>query len=138
MIVSEVRIHLPAAGESDKVLCYVTLALDGVLVIHDCKLIRSHTGAAVLAMPSRRRSDRCELCGGKNAVTARFCQHCGERQGPGREWVTRLGGARELQVWVDVCHPITAAFRAELLAAVLAAYETELARAREPEHACTP
>lgn len=116
MTITEVRIKLPDAWDSPRLLAYCTITLDGCFVVHDVRLLTGEHGL-VLAMPSRKQSDRCLVCSGKNALTYRYCCQCGERLAD-----NRLEGIPQLHH--DVAHPITPEFRSELLVTVLSAVES--------------
>ena len=77
MEITEVRIKLmEEPGERLKAFCSITF--DDCFVVRDLKIIEGTSGPFV-AMPSRKLTDRCNKCGCKNHLRARFCNGCGHR-----------------------------------------------------------
>ena len=81
------------------------MTLDGEFVVRDLKLIEGANGLFV-AMPSRKLTDKCPKCGGKNHLRARFCNGCGgkldeTRGGTDRESI-RTGVGKAAKRWVKV------------------------------------
>ncbi len=126
MDITEVRIQL-VPDRSDKLRAYCSITIGNAMVVRDLKIIEGLKGVFV-AMPSRKLTDRCARSGGKNALRARFCNECGSRLA-GR--VPPAAGERP-RLHSDVAHPISAAARAELEAAVLKAFDEEIERSRRP------
>lgn len=89
------------------------LVIGGDFVIHNIRIIQSG-GGLLVAMPNRVNTARC-MCGGKYPVNATFCNDCGAK-------VPKATATRD-KTHTDIAHPITSAARAQLNAAVLAAYE---------------
>lgn len=129
MEITEVRIHL-VPERSDKLCAYCTITIGNAFVIHDLKIIEGLRGIFV-AMPSRKLTDHCGRCGGKNCLRARFCNECGARLSGQTTAITPDGRTR---LHSDVAHPITASARAELESAVLEAYAEELERSKRPNY----
>ncbi len=77
MRVSEVRIKL-MNDPQDRLLAFCSITFDACFVIRDLKIIRGTKGPFV-AMPSRKLTDRCPRCGGKNTLRSAFCNHCGRK-----------------------------------------------------------
>ena len=75
MNITEVRVKL-MSRRNDKLRAFCSVTIDNSFVIRDLKIIEGSKGAFV-AMPSRKMSDHCEKCGGKNHLRARFCNNCG-------------------------------------------------------------
>jgi len=128
--ISEVRVrltHEPAARrEKLHAYCSVTIGVD--FVIRDIKIIEGSHGLFV-AMPSRKLSDRCPGCGGKNHLRARFCNDCGGKLDPERAGKDARGRAR---LHADVAHPINAACRQRIEGLIIAAYREEIQKSRLP------
>jgi stage V sporulation protein G len=126
MDITEVRIQL-VPDRSDKLRAYCSITIGNAMVIRDLKIIDGLKGVFV-AMPSRKLTDRCARCGGKNALRARFCNECGSRLS---DRVPSAVGDKP-RFHSDVAHPISAAARSELEAIVLKAFDQEIERSRRP------
>ncbi len=127
MEITEVRIKLvDISRERLKAFCSVTFDHD--FVIRDLKIIDGTNGAFV-AMPSRKLADRCQKCGAKNHLRARFCNECGARLNEDRASKDAHG---RIKLHADVAHPINAACRERIQKAVLKAYEEELEASKRP------
>jgi stage V sporulation protein G len=133
MQLSEVRINLcPPGGGRLKAFC--SLTFDNAFVIRDVKLIEGHDGL-FLAMPARKLCDRCRRCGEKNHLRARFCNQCGMKLDENRYMRSQSsisGGGPRLKLHADIAHPIDADCRHELEQRVLAAYQEEFERSKQP------
>lgn len=125
MNITEIRIRFPERGSPSKLKAFVTVVVDGCLVIHEIKIIESGAGDLFLAMPSRKLADCCPVrgCPGKNHLKDRYCSTCGSEL-PLRE-IERDARGRE-RLHVDVVHPIDEATRRRFEAAVFDAYRAEL------------
>ena len=75
MEITEARIKL-MPSRSDRLQAFCTITIDSDFVIRDIKIIEGAKGAFV-AMPSRKLTDKCPKCGGKNHLRARHCNDCG-------------------------------------------------------------
>ena len=127
MEVTEIRIKL-VGDRDDKLRAFCTITFDHCFVVRDLKIIRGARGAFV-AMPSRKLTDVCRKCGGKNHLRARFCTECGSHLDPERAERDETGRAK---LHADIAHPINQDYREELQRIVLQAYEEELAHAEQP------
>jgi len=127
MEVTEVRIKL-AGNRDDKLRAFCTITFDDCFVVRDVKIIMGASGPFV-AMPSRKLTDQCPKCRGKNHFRARFCNECGYRLRPERAGWNERGRAR---LHADIAHPIHQGFRGKLQRVVLEEYEEELKRAQRP------
>ena len=130
MRITEVRIKL-VPHATDRLLAFGAITLDGEFVIRDLKLIMGPTGPFV-AMPSRKVTTHCPQCGQKIVLGANYCSRCGGRQ-PAAGVVTSPDGRRRL--YADIAHPITSASRMLVERTVVAEYERELERSRQPGYA---
>lgn len=129
MEISEVRIKLvEERGERLRAFCSITL--DGDFVIRDLKIIDGLSGPFV-AMPSRKLADRCPRCGCKNHLRAKYCNDCGLKLNENRAPKDAMGRAK---LHADVAHPINAACRERIQAAVVKAYEQEVERSKSPDY----
>ena len=75
MQISEVRVKL-IENKDDRLKAFCSVTMDNEFVVRDIKIIEGTNGYFV-AMPSRKMSDHCEKCGGKNHLRAKFCNNCG-------------------------------------------------------------
>ena len=126
MKVTNVTVKLsPHTGDRLKAFC--TMTLDGEFVVRDLKIIEGTSGLFV-AMPSRKLTDHCPKCRGKNHLRAKFCNDCGERLPERRISDEEAQG----KLHADVAHPINTECRNRLQQIILEAYEKERKRAGEP------
>lgn len=127
MEVTEVRIKL-MGDRDEKLQAFCTITFDDCFVVRDLKVIRGTKGVFV-AMPSRKLSDQCRACRGKNHLRAHYCNECGAPLGPDRAEQDESGRAK---LHADIAHPIRSKFRDKLQRLVLNAYEKELDRSQQP------
>jgi len=134
MEVTEIRVQLVEdnSGSNDRILAFCSITLDDEMVIRNLKIISGPRGRFV-AMPSRKLTDRCDRCGDKNHMRARFCNQCGRRLDEERAARTPEGRAK---LHADVAHPINMHCREKIQAAVLDAYAGELEASKRPGYAC--
>ena len=111
MDVTEVRLE-PLDHEKAKAVG--SIVLDGQFVVKDIRVVQLDN--LIVAMPSRPMRDKCPKCNSGNAISARFCNHCGGRLG---EFKQRLNGR---QLFVDLCHPLPGQLRDKIDCAVLSEY----------------
>ena len=122
MNITEVRVKL-LGGRSDRLRAFCSITLDDEFVVHDLRVIEGRQGLFV-AMPSRKLSDNCPHCGGKNHLRSKFCSECGGRLDESRS------GDRD-KFHVDVAHPIVPSCRELIQSTVLDAFKRESAQAPE-------
>jgi len=120
--ITEVRVKL-MRNRSDRLRAFCSITIDDDFVVHDLRVIEGRKGFFV-AMPSRKLTDNCPRCSGKNELRAKFCGECGNRLSDGRQ-----KDARHEKVHVDVAHPINTICREMLQQEVLAAYREEAGKA---------
>ena len=120
MEITDVRVkRVETRGErGEKLLAFCSFTVDGQFVVADVRPIEGPQGPFI-AMPSRRVTDRCGQCGGKNHLRAKFCNDCGGKLGEDRAPKDANG---RVKLFVDVAHPINAECRERIQKAVLAAY----------------
>jgi stage V sporulation protein G len=82
-------------------------------------------------MPSRKLTDRCPRCDGKNHLRARFCNDCGARLPEDRAEKDMNGRAK---LHVDIAHPINSMCRDEIQKRVLAAFKEEMEHVKQPDY----
>lgn len=138
MQLTEVRISLCEEG-SGRLKAYCSLTFDNEFVIRDVKLIEGdrtadgNSSRLFLAMPSRKLCDRCNRCGEKNHLRARFCNNCGRRLDDNRHLQHIHGnGIPRLKLHADIAHPIHAECRHDLERRVVEAYHEEVHRSHQP------
>jgi stage V sporulation protein G len=129
MEITEVRIKLVQNG-NERLRAFCSVTLDGDFVIRDLKVIDGASGPFV-AMPSRKLMDRCQRCGSKNHLRARFCNECGVKLNESRAPKDAQGRAK---LHADVAHPINAACRERVQKAVVEAYQAEIEAAKSPDY----
>lgn len=138
MRLTEIRVHLCGARQGEgvhaaavgRLRAYCSLTFDHTFVVRDVKLIEGNDGL-FLAMPSRKLCDHCPRCGEKNHLRARFCNECGLPLDPSRHLRPR-GGDGRVKLHADIAHPINVETRQRIEREVLAAYEAEVERSRQP------
>lgn len=120
-----------SAQSGDRLKAFCTMTLDGEFVVRDLKIIEGTNGLFV-AMPSRKLTDHCPKCSGKNHLRAKFCNDCGARLPEKRISDEEIQG----KLHADIAHPINSECRARLQDVILEAYREELRKAgREAEAA---
>lgn len=125
MQITEVRIKIIGGGNP---LAFACIEFDKSFVLHDLKVIRGKSGIFV-AMPSRRKTDRCPQCGTKNHLRAAYCNSCGTQLDP-----DRIGHDPEStnHLYSDIGHPIHSSCRQAISSAVIDEYHREQARSADP------
>lgn len=127
MEVTEVKVKLVEENR-DRLKAYCTMTLDGEFVVRDLKLIEGANGLFV-AMPSRKLSDHCPSCRGKNHLRAKHCNNCGGRLDENRAGTDREGRPK---LHADIAHPINSHCRERIQKAIEKAYHEELERSKQP------
>ncbi len=131
MEITEVRIKL-MSDNAERLLAFCSMTIDGCFVVRDLKIIRGIKGAFV-AMPSRKLTDHCHRCHGKNALRSNYCTQCGQRQRDDRAAKGMDGRAK---LYADIAHPINSECRDLIQNRVLHEYEEELVRSQLPNYVC--
>jgi len=127
MEISEVRVKL-VENNDDRLKAFCSITLDNEFVVRDIKIIEGGGGYFV-AMPSRKMSDHCEKCGGKNHLRARYCNNCGGKL-PANRMKKDIKGRAKL--YADIAHPINAPCRLRIQRTVIDAFTTELELSKQP------
>ena len=127
MEISEVRVKM-VANKDDRLKAFCSMTLDNDFVVRDIKVIEG-TGGLFVAMPSRKMSDHCNQCGGKNHLRAKFCNNCGGSLPENRAKQVVKG---RMKLHDDIAHPINAECRKRIQETIVAAFEEELSRSQEP------
>ena len=129
MEITEVKVRL-AEDRTERLRGFCTITFDREFVVRDIKIIEGAKGLFV-AMPSRKVTDHCPKCRGKNHLRARHCNDCGG-QLPGDRAPDPNEGSSKLHV--DVAHPINSDCRNRIQKAILSAYDQEAERAKASGH----
>jgi len=122
MKVTNISVKLaPPSGDRLKAFC--TMTLDDEFVVRDLKIIEGTSGLFV-AMPSRKLTDHCPKCGGKNHLRAKFCNDCGARLAENRSPEEDAQG----KLHADVAHPINSECRNRIQGLILDAFRGECSK----------
>lgn len=132
MDITEVRIKL-MDDPHDRLQAFCSVTFNACFVIRDLKIIQGAKGPFV-AMPSRKLTDRCPRCHGKNHLRAQFCNQCGAKLDEERATKDNEGRAK---LYADIAHPINCDCRELIQSRVLEEFEVELIRSKEPGYVCT-
>ena len=127
MEITEVRVKL-VRNKDDRLKAFCSITFDNEFVIRDIKIIEGTSGHFV-AMPSRKMSDHCEKCGGKNHLRARFCNNCGVSLPDNR---TKKDPKGRMKLHADIAHPINAKCRQRIQKRVVAMFKEELEKSKLP------
>lgn len=127
MEISEVRVKL-VSNQDDRLKAFCSMTLDNEFVIRDIKIIEGTSGLFV-AMPSRKMSDHCTRCGGKNHLRAKYCSNCGAKQPEERIHHDPHG---RMKLHADIAHPINAQCRRKIQDAIVKAFHEEVERSKQP------
>lgn len=126
MNVTEVRVKL-SSDDDDKLLGYCSITLNNSFVIKDLKIIQGEN-SPFIAMPSRKITDKCNKCGFKNHLRAKYCNECGGKQNPNRAEVDDRGRAK---LHFDLVHPIRSDVRDYVHGMIIDAYTVERSRSKQ-------
>lgn len=118
---------------NERLLAFCSVTFDDAFVVRDLKIIEGTKGSFV-AMPSRKLTDRCQGCGYKNHLRARFCNQCGGKLDEDR--ATRDADGRA-KLHADIAHPINSACREIIQSAVIRSYQEERERSKQPGYICS-
>jgi len=127
MEITEVRVKL-VRNKDDRLKAFCSITLDNEFVVRDIKIIEGTDGHFV-AMPSRKMSDHCEKCGGKNHLRAKFCNNCGAALPENR---TKKDPKGRMKLHADIAHPINAKCRQRIQQKVVAMFKEELEKSKKP------
>mgnify|MGYP000409700614 CR=1 FL=1 len=129
MEITEVRVKL-IDNKDDRLKAFCSMTIDKEFVIRDIKIIEGTSGYFV-AMPSRKMSDHCEKCGGKNHLRAKFCNNCGASLPQERAKKDFKG---RMKLHADIAHPINADCRKRIQNAVINAFKEEMEKSKQPDY----
>ena len=127
MEITEVRVKL-INNKDERLRAFCSMTLDNDFVVRDIKVIQGTNGYFV-AMPSRKMSDHCPKCGGKNHLRARFCNNCGASLSEDRAKKDLKG---RMKLHADIAHPINSQCRQTIQEKIVEAYEAEVEKAAQP------
>lgn len=131
MKITEILVKLVAMKNNERIRAFCSITFDDAFVVRDLKIVEGTKGL-LLAMPSRKLTDRCPKCGCKNHRRARYCNRCGDTLTP-----SVPGDTGHREKWhADIAHPINTMFRELVHSAVLAAYQEERERSKQPGYVC--
>jgi stage V sporulation protein G len=129
MEITEVRVKL-IANKDDRLKGFCSMTLDNSFVVRDVKVIEGTSGLFV-AMPSRKMSDHCTQCGGKNHLRAKFCNNCGGKLSAER---ARQDTHGRMKLHADIAHPINAECRKMIQDNIVASFEEEVEKSQSPDY----
>jgi stage V sporulation protein G len=129
MEITEVRVKL-VANKDDRLKGFCSMTLDNDFVVRDIKVIEGTNGLFV-AMPSRKMSDHCTHCGGKNHLRSKYCNNCGGKLCEDRAKQDAQG---RMKLHADIAHPINADCRKRLQATIVEAFEEEIEKSKSPDY----
>ncbi len=127
MEITEVRVKL-INNKDDRLKAFCSITLDNEFVVRDIKIIEGTSGHFV-AMPSRKMSDHCEKCGGKNHLRAKFCNNCGASLSENRAKKDFRG---RVKLHADIAHPINSACRHKIQDKAIPAFKKEVEKSKQP------
>jgi stage V sporulation protein G len=129
MEITEVRVKL-VANKDDRLKGFCSMTLDNDFVVRDIKVIEGTNGLFV-AMPSRKMSDHCTHCGGKNHLRSKYCNNCGGKLSEERAKQDAQG---RMKLHADIAHPINAECRKRIQCTIVEAFEEEMERSKSPDY----
>ncbi len=127
MKISEVRVKL-VDNKDTRLKAFCSITMDNEFVVRDIKVIQGGGGYFV-AMPSRKMSDHCEKCGGKNHLRAKYCNNCGAQLQENRAKKDIKG---RMKLHADIAHPINTQCRQRIQEKVIEAFKQELEKSKQP------
>jgi len=129
MKISEVKVKL-LSNKDDRLKAFCSITMDNEFVVRDIKVIEGTNGYFV-AMPSRKMSDHCEKCGGKNHLRAKYCNNCGTNLKDNR---ARKDFKGRMKLHADIAHPINSDCRKRIQEKVISAFKKELENSKLPDY----
>jgi stage V sporulation protein G len=128
MNISEVTVRL-VNNKNSRLKAFCSITMDNEFVVRDIKVIEGANGYFV-NMPSRKLSDHCEKCGGKNHLMAKYCSNCGASLQTNR---AKKGFKGRIKLHADIAHPINTECRKRIQEMVVAAFKEELEKSKLPD-----
>jgi len=127
MNITEVSVNL-TDDKNDRLKAFCSITIDGEFVVRDIKIIEGR-GGYFMAMPSKKMSDCCKNCGGKNHLRAKYCNNCGKALASSRIKKDFKG---KMRLHADVAHPINIKCRREIQNRIVAAFKEEVEKSKQP------
>jgi stage V sporulation protein G len=127
MEISEVKVKL-VNNKDSRLKAFCSITIEKEFVVRDIKVIEGGGGHFV-AMPSRKMSDHCEKCKGKNHLRAKYCNNCGAKLRENRASKDSKG---KVKLHADIVHPIDSDCRTKIQGKVLKAFKEELEKSKNP------
>jgi stage V sporulation protein G len=112
----------------DRLQAFCSVTFDNSFAVRDLKIIEGVNGPFV-AMPSRKLTAHCPQCGGKNHLRAAYCNQCGVRL---KEDLSVKDQEGRTKLYADIAHPINSECREMIQEHVIAEFQKELQRSKEP------
>jgi len=125
MEISEVRVKL-VSNKNIRLKAFCSIMIDNEFVVREIKVIEG-AGGFFVAMPSRKMTDHCEKCGGKNHLRAKFCNNCGASLRANR---VRKDVKGKMKLHTDIAHPINGECRQRIQEKVIAAFKEEMNKSK--------
>jgi stage V sporulation protein G len=129
MEITEVRVRL-VNNKDDRLKAFCAITLDREFIVRDIKVLEGMKGNFV-GMPSRKMSDHCEKCGGKNHLKAKYCNNCGAALAENRGKKNPRG---KIKLHADIAHPINMRCRKIIWDRVIHAFNTEVEKSKQPDY----
>jgi stage V sporulation protein G len=129
MEISEIRVKL-VSNKDDRLKAFCSITIDNEFVVRDIKIIEG-SGGYFVAMPSRKMTDHCGKCGGKNHLRAKYCNNCGTKLKENR---ARKDVKGRMKLHADIAHPINAECRLRIQEKVTEAFKKEMEKSKKPDY----
>ena len=129
MKITEVRVNL-VSNKDARLKAFCSVTMDNEFVVRDIKVIEG-AGGFFVAMPSRKMTDHCGKCGGKNHLRAKFCNNCGAKLKENRAKKDSKG---KIKFHADIAHPINIECRRGIQKTVTAAFKEELEKSKQSDY----
>ncbi len=129
MKITEVRVNL-VSNKDTRLKAFCSVTMDNEFVVRDIKVIEG-AGGFFVAMPSRKMTDHCGKCGGKNHLRAKFCNNCGAKLPENR---ARKDFKGRIKLHADIAHPINAECRQRLQEKVSSAFKEEVDKPKQSDY----
>jgi len=129
MEITEVRVKM-VSNKDARLKAFCSVTIDNEFVVRDIKVIEG-AGGFFVAMPSRKMTDHCGKCGGKNHLRAKFCNNCGASLPQNR---ARKDFKGRIKLHIDIAHPINTECRKRLQEQVSSAFKKELEKSKQPDY----
>jgi len=129
MEITDIRVNL-MSNKNTRLKAFCSVTIDNEFVVRDIKVIEG-AGGVFVAMPSRKMTDHCGKCGGKNHLRAKFCNNCGAALPQNR---ARKDFKGRMKLHVDIAHPINTECRKRLQEKVSSAFKKEVEKSKQADY----